>query len=407
MVVGKRLAEGFVEVKDRRTGEREDVPVDDRSSSGSGRSWAADVGVRAVIFDWGGTLTPWHDVDLYAQWYAYSEVYDPENAAALARRLHDGEERRWRRQRETNGAVAAGALDQLFLDEGIDINGARHLRALGSYLDFWAPHTYADPDAKDVLAALKHRGYKVGVLSNTMWTARPPHRGVRARRPRRVHRRGGLHQRDPRRQAARGRVPDDPRRPRARSPEESVYVGDRLWDDIAGAQQVGMRAIWIPHSNIPGHQVPDDSAQPDAVAAPAAGRLRDRGVLAVGVDPFALPDVGTIVLLCLAAGLAGWVDAVSGGGGLLQLPALFLALPSAAPVEVLATNKASSILGTAAATATYARKAPPDVRTAMPMVVAAVVGAALGARHGQPAARRRCSGRSSSSCSSWSGSGPC
>lgn len=97
------------------------------------------------------------------------------------------------------------------------------------------------------------------------------------------------------------------------------------------------------------------------------------------MDPFALPDIGTIVLLCVAAGLAGWVDAVSGGGGLLQLPALFLALPSAAPVEVLATNKASSILGTAAATATYARKAPPDVRTAMPMVIAAVVGAALGA----------------------------
>jgi putative hydrolase of the HAD superfamily len=35
---------------------------------------------------------------------------------------------------------------------------------------------------------------------------------------------------------------------------------------VAGAQQVGMRAIWIPHSNIPGHQVPDDSAQPDAIA---------------------------------------------------------------------------------------------------------------------------------------------
>ena len=48
--------------------------------------------------------------------------------------------------------------------------------------------------------------------------------------------------------------------------EESVYVGDRLWDDIAGAQQVGMRAIWIPHSTIPAHQVPDDSAEPDAVA---------------------------------------------------------------------------------------------------------------------------------------------
>lgn len=97
------------------------------------------------------------------------------------------------------------------------------------------------------------------------------------------------------------------------------------------------------------------------------------------MDPFALPDASTLVLLCLAAGLAGWVDAVSGGGGLLQLPALFLALPNAAPVEVLATNKASSVLGTAAATATYTRTVRPDVRTALPMVVAAVVGAALGA----------------------------
>ena len=96
----------------------------DRSSSGSGRSWEADVGVRGVIFDWGGTLTPWHDVDLYAQWYAYSEVYDPENAAALARRLHDGEERRWRRQRETNGAVARGCARP-----AVPRRGHRHQRS--------------------------------------------------------------------------------------------------------------------------------------------------------------------------------------------------------------------------------------------------------------------------------------
>jgi putative hydrolase of the HAD superfamily len=223
------------------------------------------VGVRGVIFDWGGTLTPWHDLDLYAQWYAYSEVYDPENAAALARRLHDGEERRWRLQRETSGAVAAGALDQLFLDEGIDINGARHLRALGSYLDFWAPHTYADRDAKDVLAALKHRGYKVGVLSNTMWTG-THHTEVFARDDLDVYIDAAVYTSE-----------ISVAKPHAEAfrmildalelvPEESVYVGDRLWDDIAGAQQAGMRAIWIPHSNIPGHQVPDDSAQPDAVA---------------------------------------------------------------------------------------------------------------------------------------------
>jgi putative hydrolase of the HAD superfamily len=223
------------------------------------------VGIRGVIFDWGGTLTPWHDVDLYAQWYAYSEVYDPENAAALARRLCEGEERRWRRQRDANGAVAAGALDQLFLDEGIEINGARHLRALGSYLDFWAPHTHADPDAKDVLAALKHRGYKVGVLSNTMWTA-THHTEVFARDDLDAYIDAAVYTSE---------IPVA--KPHADAfrmilealdlaAEESVYVGDRLWDDVAGAQQVGMRAIWIPHSTIPEHQVPDDSAVPDAVA---------------------------------------------------------------------------------------------------------------------------------------------
>lgn len=223
------------------------------------------MGVRGVVFDWGGTLTPWHDIDLVAQWYAYSEVYDPENAAALARRLKEREDARWREQRDSAGAVTAGALDQIFIDEGIDITGARHLRALGSYLDFWAPHTYADPDAKDVLAALKHRGYAVGVLSNTMWTS--AHHTE-------VFQRDDL---DDYIDAAVYTSEIPVAKPHADAfleilaalslrPEEAVYVGDRLWDDIHGAQQVGMRTIWIPHSAIPAEQVPDDSASPEAIA---------------------------------------------------------------------------------------------------------------------------------------------
>lgn len=97
------------------------------------------------------------------------------------------------------------------------------------------------------------------------------------------------------------------------------------------------------------------------------------------MDALALPDAPTLILLCLAAAAAGWVDAVSGGGGLLQLPALLLALPDVSPVHALATNKASSIMGTAAATTTYVRRAAPDIRTALPMVVAAIIGAAGGA----------------------------
>jgi uncharacterized membrane protein YfcA len=89
------------------------------------------------------------------------------------------------------------------------------------------------------------------------------------------------------------------------------------------------------------------------------------------------PDV--VVLLCVAAALAGWVDAVTGGGGLLQLPAILVALPQATPVQALGTNKLASLMGTAAAATTYLRRARPDLRTALPMAVAAFAGSILGA----------------------------
>ncbi|MBO8190130.1 TSUP family transporter [Streptomyces oryzae] len=69
-------------------------------------------------------------------------------------------------------------------------------------------------------------------------------------------------------------------------------------------------------------------------------------------------------MLCVAAALAGWIDAVVGGGGLLQLPALLIGLPHLPPAYALGTNKAVSVVGTAAAAATYVRKAPVDVRLA-------------------------------------------
>ena len=92
-----------------------------------------------------------------------------------------------------------------------------------------------------------------------------------------------------------------------------------------------------------------------------------------------MPEPGDILLLVLAAGLAGWFDAVSGGGGLVQLPALLLLLPGATPAQVLATNKLSGICGTSVAAATYYRRVRPDLRTALPMAGIALVGAALGA----------------------------
>ncbi len=90
------------------------------------------------------------------------------------------------------------------------------------------------------------------------------------------------------------------------------------------------------------------------------------------------PEWYVILLLCLVAAAAGWVDAVSGGGGLLQLPALLLAVPADKPALALGTNKLSSIFGTSAAAITYGRIEMPRLRTALPMAGAAFAGAACG-----------------------------
>jgi putative hydrolase of the HAD superfamily len=48
-------------------------------------------------------------------------------------------------------------------------------------------------------------------------------------------------------------------------PARCVYVGDRPYEDVFGAQQAGMRAVFLPHSDIPeSQQVPVD-VRPDAV----------------------------------------------------------------------------------------------------------------------------------------------
>lgn len=61
------------------------------------------------------------------------------------------------------------------------------------------------------------------------------------------------------------------------------------------------------------------------------------------------------VFLLGAAFLAGLVDAVVGGGGLIQIPALFSALPQAGPATIFGTNKLASICGTLSATVRYVR----------------------------------------------------
>lgn len=87
-----------------------------------------------------------------------------------------------------------------------------------------------------------------------------------------------------------------------------------------------------------------------------------------------------IISLGFAALFAGFVDAVVGGSGLVQIPALFSAFPGQAPATLLATNKISSIVGTASAAVQYARRVRVPWGIALPGAAAAFLGSWLGAK---------------------------
>lgn len=89
--------------------------------------------------------------------------------------------------------------------------------------------------------------------------------------------------------------------------------------------------------------------------------------------------LSALALCVIAAFLAGYVDAVAGGGGLIQLPVLLFVFPSEALATISGTNKSASIVGTSGAAATYARRMPVDKKILFPMALCAFAGSALGA----------------------------
>lgn len=91
-----------------------------------------------------------------------------------------------------------------------------------------------------------------------------------------------------------------------------------------------------------------------------------------------MADLGVevLALLLLAAALAGFVDAIAGGGGLITVPALLLAgLP---PAEALATNKLQGSFGSGSAMVHYARAGQVQVREQAFMIAVAFASSALG-----------------------------
>lgn len=86
-----------------------------------------------------------------------------------------------------------------------------------------------------------------------------------------------------------------------------------------------------------------------------------------------------LLLISLASALAGCIDSIVGGGGLILVPALFATFPNAAPATLFGTNKSASVWGTSIATVQYARRVQLRWATMLPAAGAALLGSFLGA----------------------------
>lgn len=217
--------------------------------------------VDAVVFDWGGTLAEYGDLDMADMWEVAARHLAPDRAEEVCAQLVAVEEESWARvaldQRSTTlTSLLALASAKL----GLDVAQAVLEEAATHHLDSWTPHMRHDPEAVPTLAALKEMGISVGLLSNTHW-------------PRSFHEhfldRDGLtpfidvrcYTSELTRtkphpeafQAVLSKLGVD-------EPSRAVFVGDRPYDDVYGAKSFGMRGVLRPNAAVPAYPV-----EPDAV----------------------------------------------------------------------------------------------------------------------------------------------
>lgn len=213
--------------------------------------------IDAVIFDWGGTLTPWRTVDFEEEARALAAAAIDGDATAPAA-LRAAGDVVWERSRDHHSSAT---IADIFAEAGLSHDEGM----LTAYREFWEPHTITDPDVLPLFSRLKVDGIKVGVLSNTVWP-RGWHEEIFARDGVLDLVDGAVYTSDiawtkPSPKAFGAAMTSV----QVEDASRCVFVGDRLFDDIWGASNAGMRTIHVPHSEIPEAQFGHSVGEPDAV----------------------------------------------------------------------------------------------------------------------------------------------
>jgi putative hydrolase of the HAD superfamily len=217
--------------------------------------------IEAVIFDWGGTLSVYVDVDMEDMWRVAARHLAPDREDELRAQLVQVEAEAWARIKvDQHSFTLAQLLAQASEAVGLDVAAAVLEEASSHHLDAWTPHIRHDPDAAGVLQALADRGTRIGLLSNTHWP-RAFHEHFLARD-------GLVDLIDARLYTS--ELPWSKPHPSAfravldalgvRDPSRVVFVGDRPYDDVHGAKRAGLRGVLRRN-----HFMPDYDVEPDAV----------------------------------------------------------------------------------------------------------------------------------------------
>ncbi len=220
--------------------------------------------IEAVVFDWGGTLSTFATaVSVESLWEpaaAVLEPHTPHSHEEIAACLAAVEKTFW--QRTSSEHPYASTLDELIAEahERLDVTAPAGVleAAARAYLDAWEPHIEHDEDATETLTALRDRGIRTGMLSNTHWP-RDYHERFLARD-------GLIDLLDARLYTSEL----DYMKPHPSAfeaaldalgvadPSRAIFVGDRPWDDIFGAQRAGLRTALRTNPLVPRYDVEPD-----------------------------------------------------------------------------------------------------------------------------------------------------